>query len=141
MPRIKFIEKLEQLALRTGNIDTLEEELLKMFDAREESNAIRNLLAIVHRDGGHHTREVGIPNSCKDAIKIVCDLRRKSSNTRNVLKTIANDGCGYATVSRNEEGPKIWLWCRNLKPNDKDSWCWSCRAQAALETIEEDGAE
>jgi hypothetical protein len=33
-------------------------------------NAAKNLLAVMHRDGGHHTEKVGFLQSCKDAITV-----------------------------------------------------------------------
>ena len=33
-----------------------------------------DLLAVIHRDGGQHTREVGMVQSCKDAESVVCEL-------------------------------------------------------------------
>jgi len=35
--------------------------------ARAAEVAIGNLLARIHRDGGHHTERVGLEQSCKDA--------------------------------------------------------------------------
>lgn len=34
-----------------------------------------DLLAVIHRDGGHYTREVGFAQSCRDAEQVVLDLR------------------------------------------------------------------
>jgi len=34
-----------------------------------------NLLAIIHRDGGHYTGEHGVEKSVKDATQRVCDDR------------------------------------------------------------------
>jgi len=36
--------------------------------------AICDLLAVIHRDGGQHTGEVGMVQSCKDAEAVVCEL-------------------------------------------------------------------
>lgn len=40
------------------------------------SMAIADLLATIHRDGGHHAAMVGIAQSCKDAEHVVLELRR-----------------------------------------------------------------
>lgn len=47
-------------------------QLLIERDAREQRAAgiegrLRNLLAVIFGDGGHHTAEVGIPQACRDA--------------------------------------------------------------------------
>jgi hypothetical protein len=36
---------------------------------------LEELLAVIHRDGGHHTAEVGIEQSCKDAERIIHEMR------------------------------------------------------------------
>lgn len=39
------------------------------------SDSISSLLAVIHRDGGHHTVAVGYVQSCKDAEKVVLAMR------------------------------------------------------------------
>lgn len=34
-----------------------------------------NLLAVIHRDGGHYTSDLGFEAACVDGEKVVCDLR------------------------------------------------------------------
>jgi len=34
-----------------------------------------NLLAIIHRDGGHHTHDSGLEYSCLDAVDVLHDWR------------------------------------------------------------------
>ena len=36
---------------------------------------LRNLLAVVHRDGGHHTEAVGLDQSVEDAIQVYYRLQ------------------------------------------------------------------
>ncbi|TXH58719.1 MAG: hypothetical protein E6Q97_01625 [Desulfurellales bacterium] len=36
-------------------------------DEADDSSHLRNLLAIIHGDGGHHTEAVGTAQSCRDA--------------------------------------------------------------------------
>jgi alkanesulfonate monooxygenase SsuD/methylene tetrahydromethanopterin reductase-like flavin-dependent oxidoreductase (luciferase family) len=36
-------------------------------DEADDSTHLRNLLAIIHGDGGHHTEAVGTAQSCRDA--------------------------------------------------------------------------
>ena len=46
-----------------------------MSDLLPLENAVRNLLAVIHRDGGHHTARVGLGRSLKDAEKAVIEDR------------------------------------------------------------------
>jgi chromosome segregation ATPase len=50
-----------------------------MEDLQEETDHLNkhlgNLLAVIHRDGGHYQGEVGTEQAAKVAEKIVCDLR------------------------------------------------------------------
>jgi len=39
--------------------------------------SLRNLLAVLHGDGGHHTDKVGLKQSIEDAIKKVNELHLK----------------------------------------------------------------
>jgi chromosome segregation ATPase len=48
-----------------SHIEVLKRELTA---ANEQITAARDLLAVIHGDGGHHTEKVGFINSCKDAI-------------------------------------------------------------------------
>lgn len=38
--------------------------------------AVGDLLAIIHRDGGQHTASVGWAQSARDAERVVCDERK-----------------------------------------------------------------
>lgn len=40
---------------------------------------LNNLLAIIHRDGGHYVEKHGRAQAVADAMRIVCDLREKVS--------------------------------------------------------------
>lgn len=56
-----------------------ERKLMKLVDAAEYEaveRALRDLLARIHRDGGHHTDAVGLAQSVKDAESIVCRWAR-----------------------------------------------------------------
>ena len=39
--------------------------------------AALDLLAVIHRDGGHHTNEVGFVQSCKDAEDVFYEMLMK----------------------------------------------------------------
>jgi hypothetical protein len=41
-----------------------------------QHGGVEDLLAVIHRDGGHHTAAVGIKQSCRDAEKLVLSWRR-----------------------------------------------------------------
>ena len=43
---------------------------------------LRDLLAIMHRDGGHHTCEVGIEKSVRDAEEVFWQLSRERDAAR-----------------------------------------------------------
>lgn len=51
----------------------------KVISERDEAldmvNEARQLLAIVHRDGGHHTEAVGFAQSCRDAMQVYWNLQ------------------------------------------------------------------
>lgn len=47
--------------------------------ARIQNNLLRDLLAVIHRDGGHHTDEVGIEKSVADAHTRILELFAKES--------------------------------------------------------------
>jgi hypothetical protein len=44
---------------------------------RAEGLAVGNLLAVIHRDGGHHMAEHGVKASCAAAERVVCDERAR----------------------------------------------------------------
>ena len=47
-----------------------------VHDNAVNCRAMADLLATIHRDGGHHAAMVGIAQSCKDAEHVVLELRR-----------------------------------------------------------------
>jgi hypothetical protein len=51
--------------------------LHEVLRLRDEGLAIGNLLAVIHRDGGHHMAEHGIEASCAAAERVVCDERAR----------------------------------------------------------------
>jgi len=48
-----------------------------VYLADDADQQIGNLLAVIHRDGGQHTNEVGFTQSFVDATEIVCRLRQE----------------------------------------------------------------
>jgi len=74
--------------LARGMLESFDDGMQKKKNAVEEAGvtpciaaddrwhkAARDLLAVIHRDGGHHTGKVGFVQSCEDAISIVRELR------------------------------------------------------------------
>ena len=65
------------------------------FLVGDDSERLRNLLAVLHRDGGHHVAAVGVGQACVDATKIFYNgldavlsaerTRDELNNARNVL--------------------------------------------------------
>lgn len=47
-----------------------DELLAAMF---KNTKLLRDMLAVVHRDGGHYTEKYGIEKSAEDALKIIAD--------------------------------------------------------------------
>lgn len=46
-------------------------------DLEEIKQKVGDLLATIHRDGGHYTSQHGLEKSLADAINVVCEDRRK----------------------------------------------------------------
>ena len=58
--------------LLTGEIGTIP-DWCPLDDGNKVEHHLKNLLAVIHRDGGHYTEEHGIEKSVKDATQIVAD--------------------------------------------------------------------
>ena len=52
---------------------------------------LKNLLAVLHRDGGHHTAEVGLTQSVEDAIERWAQDRRRIDALETQLKQMGED--------------------------------------------------
>lgn len=49
----------------------------KLMQERDElKDMLREILAAIHGDGGHHTEKVGFEDSLKDALEAICKKRR-----------------------------------------------------------------
>ena len=53
--------------------------------AKAKLTEAHNLLAVMHRDGGHHTADVGFEQSCKDAMQVRHDLVAEVERLRGLL--------------------------------------------------------
>lgn len=66
--------------------EELAEQLRIERAAREAAEYMGNLLAIVHRDGGHYVDEHGTVKATDDAINIINDLRQRAESAEFKLK-------------------------------------------------------
>jgi hypothetical protein len=62
----RFDEHVKEL-----NIENL---LMEIEGLEKQIECANNLLAVIHRDGGHYTGEHGFEKSCRDAEAIVAPL-------------------------------------------------------------------
>lgn len=71
-----------------------------MIDTETES-AIRDLLAVIHKDGGHWTARFGLKNSTKEAIEVVLKLMQSTElmNTEPNIDTTNNEEPINALIS------------------------------------------
>lgn len=77
-------EALEALCLARKNIDLRAEVV-------QASQQLGDILAIIHRDGGHHTADVGIEQSVKDAHIKWANLMTENERLRAALREIIAD--------------------------------------------------
>ena len=69
-----------EIAWEGGLTQALQEASRKVESMRDNLCDAGELLAIVHRDGGHYLNEHGWRKACEDAIKAVLQLRAEISN-------------------------------------------------------------
>src|SRR5690606_22099037 len=62
----------ESAATAWGHI--AEQRMRELIEASAAVDQLRNLLAVAHRDGGHHTEAVGLARSAADAERAVADM-------------------------------------------------------------------
>jgi len=60
----------------------------ELAQLKTKEDLLGNLLAILHRDGGHHEGEVGTEQAVKDAMKIYYQLRAELDEARKVIEMI-----------------------------------------------------
>jgi hypothetical protein len=59
------------------------------FACRNAEEALGNLLAVIHRDGGHYLSDHGIEKATRDAADIVVACRTEIERLREHLKIVA----------------------------------------------------
>jgi len=67
---------------------------------RRELAQVHDLLAVIHRDGGHYREQHGLSVALTDAIDVVTDDRRNLAEARGLLQEVQNDGWGKDLDSR-----------------------------------------
>jgi hypothetical protein len=73
--RLELSERVDKLFDETMARRVFENERLRAaLDGLSNVTALGNLLAVIHRDGGHHTEAVGVEQSVADAHKVWADL-------------------------------------------------------------------
>ena len=65
---------------------------------------IEGLLSVIHRDGGHHTAEVGVEQSLKDAERIIHEMR-------GLLREVMEWHADKNASSYNDCDTEKCLWC------------------------------
>ena len=72
-------------------------------ELENDNKACANVLAVIHRDGGHYVRDHGFVRASKDAAKIVVTLRKENSLFQD---SISN--CPYCDLEAEESKPQIF---------------------------------
>ena len=96
------------------------------------SNHLGNLLARIHRDGGHRQEEVGIDQACDEAELIVARLLQNDHQWRKI-DTFAGSGQGDPVIVAVPTKEGGWIvgeaWKSVMEPNDpyrgNDGWWWA----------------
>lgn len=122
-----MVDKLRAMLYRTDlchQIALLERNLARK-EAEVATRQLQNLLAVIHRDGGHYTEACGLEKSTSDAVEVVCSLRTALAEAEiEIPKTPA-----VPTPSR---VPRLGLACTNPCEADMvrasgDVICDSCQ--------------
>ena len=83
----ELVHKLKCIELNIGKPeDTQRTVALAWMEIEILSQELGNLLAIIHRDGGHHTDAVGEKQSVEDAHKVWADLMTENERLRAALR-------------------------------------------------------
>ena len=77
-------------------------------ELEETRRQLRNLLAVIHRDGGHHTEKVGLEVSISDAMKIVVELRSDLDRAEEVRDAARAESNRALEKCRALRAPPTW---------------------------------
>ena len=111
--------EFNSLLIRRVNRDGTAERLCSVAHAEitalraevvQASQQLGDILAIIHRDGGHHTADVGIEQSVKDAHIKWANLMTENERLRAALEPLACtcDRPNGAACSRSEVDCPFW---------------------------------
>lgn len=73
------------------HVEAAEKAQARIEKMEGELQAVRNLLAILHGDGGHHTNEVGLARSCMDAADKFYKTRTEIDAAESKIREVCND--------------------------------------------------
>ena len=94
------------------------------FYVGDDSERLRNLLAVLHRDGGHHVAAVGVEQACVDATKIFydgLDAVLSAERTRDELNDARNVLSDELTrVTRERDALRAIVEGRTTPPSDEE---------------------
>ena len=121
---------------------------------RAELHAAENLLAVVHRDGGHHTEREGFAKSCRDGEGVVVGLRAEVERLEAELATLECPGQHWKNEAlaheqradqAERERDELLAWAEEMgcemQADDLDGYtpeecspdhtgrCWPCEAK------------
>ena len=114
-----------EAGVRKESADKIAELERQLAEAQKDAELQANkhfgdLLATIHRDGGHHLAEHGPNNSCKVAIALWCDLQKDSEALAAIraLEPVAwrfpkagiNNGFNYVESMHGEEARFLSCW-------------------------------
>lgn len=91
-----------EIAVRNPNVASYMEHWEKRAEAAESS--LKNLLAIIHRDGGDYAAAVGIERSVEDAHKVWAEMMRRMDEAESSLAALKAQN-GWVSVK--ERLPKL----------------------------------
>lgn len=84
-------------------VEKLRQEQKIMVKLQEENESFGNVLAVIHRDGGHYVTKYGHKQASEDAVKIVIDLRTRLEEKEKIIKELMRS---FATIGLFAEAPK-----------------------------------
>jgi len=88
---LELIAELERQDARHAEVEStmaINENILQA-----ENQSTRNVLAVIHRDGGHYTVNHGYKKSADDAIHLWYDLQGKNKALREQVESLDFDAC------------------------------------------------
>lgn len=101
--------------------DELTTDDLARYEA-DHTYALKNLLAVIHRDGGHHTDACGIPQSVQDACDVFYKLLARVEELEAQAKAIEPVLQWEAIRSGRVIGRPRCAKCGK----ESDAWCDEC---------------